>query len=257
MALKKIKNYSPDFIIANDLIAGAIAYEYNKKYKTPYWYDSHEFQMFRNYRNSWMRALITFYYEKKVVNNAKKISVVSAPIGEYYEFLYNKDPLIFVNNFFKFSPSQKITYNDKKENVLVYFGHLNSGRGIDLWDEVAQAMNAKKIIVFSATKKYLMNLKTPLEFPEPFSDIDDNSLKYLSRYNCYGLCLIEPICISYKLALPNKFFEYKSLGIIPIVMESTYLAEIVKKEKLGYVYSKDLALLANYYGTCDAEPSKN
>ena len=45
----------------------------------------------------------------------------------------------------------------------------------------------------------------------------------------------ENICLSYRLSLGNKFFQAMALGI-PLLLQETYLADIVIKYKLGYVY---------------------
>ncbi len=247
-----IQNIKPDFIIANDLIAGVIAMTYNKLYATPYWYDSHELQVFRNYKNSWLRALTTYHYEKQVMKNAKKVSTVSSPIKLYYENLYNRKVEVYENNFFQNKSINKLSYESQKDNVLVYFGHINKGRGIKYWDKIAQTINAKKILIFSSSDsrnhtRIIKHVKTPVKFMKPFTNIDNELVRVLQPYNVYGLCLIEPVCLSYKNALPNKFFEYKTLGILPIVIKKTYLETVVQKDKRGAIFDTTSSHLSTKY----------
>ncbi len=50
-----------------------------------------------------------------------------------------------------------------------------------------------------------------------------------------GLCLIQPVCRSYELTLPNKLFEYAAAGIPVLASDLPVLAAIVRRESLGEV----------------------
>ena len=244
--IERIAVLNPDFIIANDLVPGVLAYNYKRIKGIPYWYDSHEFQIFRNYKNSWIRALVSYYYEKKVVLEAKRVSTVSNPISEYYKELYGRNPYVFNNNFFEKKVSRNVKYENDKKNVLVYFGCLNKGRGIKYWPNILKLINAEKILVFSNTPNdFYFDKNLRVEFRHPFKSIGDHLIIQLNKYNCYGLCLIEDICLSYKYSLPNKYFEYKALGIKPIVMKGTYLDGIVHHENSGFIYNRENNKLEN------------
>ena len=47
---------------------------------------------------------------------------------------------------------------------------------------------------------------------------------------------VNNISLSYRLSLGNKFFQSMALGIPVIASKGTYLAEIVTKYELGYIY---------------------
>jgi glycosyltransferase involved in cell wall biosynthesis len=50
-----------------------------------------------------------------------------------------------------------------------------------------------------------------------------------------GLCLIQPVCLSYRLTLPNKLFEYVA-GRLPIlVSDLPVMADLVRQHDLGCV----------------------
>jgi glycosyltransferase involved in cell wall biosynthesis len=50
-----------------------------------------------------------------------------------------------------------------------------------------------------------------------------------------GLCLIQPVCRSYELTLPNKLFEYAAAGVPVLASNMPVLAGVVRREGLGEV----------------------
>jgi glycogen synthase len=50
-----------------------------------------------------------------------------------------------------------------------------------------------------------------------------------------GLCLIQPICRSYELSLPNKLFEYTAAGVPVLASNAPVIAAVVRGEGLGEV----------------------
>jgi glycosyltransferase involved in cell wall biosynthesis len=50
-----------------------------------------------------------------------------------------------------------------------------------------------------------------------------------------GLCLIQPICRSYELSLPNKLFEYAAAGVPVLASDVPEIAAVVRSEGLGEV----------------------
>jgi len=50
-----------------------------------------------------------------------------------------------------------------------------------------------------------------------------------------GLCLIQPVCRSYELSLPNKLFEYSAAGVPILASDMPVIATVVRGEGLGEV----------------------
>jgi glycosyltransferase involved in cell wall biosynthesis len=48
-----------------------------------------------------------------------------------------------------------------------------------------------------------------------------------------GLCLIQPICRSYELSLPNKLFEYAAAGVPVLASDLPVLGRLVREEGIG------------------------
>ena len=54
-----------------------------------------------------------------------------------------------------------------------------------------------------------------------------------------GLCLIQPICRSYELSLPNKLFEYAAAGVPVLASDAPVIAAVVRAHGLGQVVATD------------------
>jgi len=53
---------------------------------------------------------------------------------------------------------------------------------------------------------------------------------------CAMWCCVDDVCLSYRLALPNKFFQALAALMPVIVAPGTYLADIVREHGVGYVF---------------------
>src|SRR4029077_33144 len=54
-----------------------------------------------------------------------------------------------------------------------------------------------------------------------------------------GLCLIQPVCRSYELTLPNKLFEYAAAGVPVLASDMPVIAAVVRGNGLGEVVPHD------------------
>jgi glycosyltransferase involved in cell wall biosynthesis len=54
-----------------------------------------------------------------------------------------------------------------------------------------------------------------------------------------GLCLIQPVCKSYELTLPNKLFEYAAAGVPVLASDLPVIAAVVRGNGLGEVVAPD------------------
>jgi glycosyltransferase involved in cell wall biosynthesis len=50
-----------------------------------------------------------------------------------------------------------------------------------------------------------------------------------------GLCLIQPICRSYELTLPNKLYEYAAAGVPVLASDLPVIASVVREWDAGEV----------------------
>lgn len=247
-----IEKEMPDLIVANDLSCGAVAAYCNKKFGIKYYYDSHEVQIFRNYKNNLLRCSISYGIELSVIKNATKYCTVNNKILELYYSLYGVYSYIVVNNF-----PHKLNITIKKQSHfdmsvpkinLIYFGHVNSNRGMQytkLFDKIDCIENIIFYTNLKNTRKTLQNLKECHKTKFNDMTLDFSTLNF---NNTIGLILIEKNVLSYKLSLPNKFFQYLYCGLPMLVLEDTYLASLIRQFNLGIVLRPEYIVEDFLYG---------
>jgi glycosyltransferase involved in cell wall biosynthesis len=135
-----------------------------------------------------------------------------------------------------------------EEIVYLYLGEISQGRGIPLLLDAFSRANLGSCVVFMG-----FGHLTPLvqEYAAKYPNIHyhpavvlSDVLKYASGADV-GLCLIENVCLSYYLCLPNKVFEYMMAGLPMIVSDFPEMAALVEHHDCGWKIPVDAeALLA-------------
>jgi glycosyltransferase involved in cell wall biosynthesis len=231
-----------EVIYANDLFCGLLGMFVKTYKKNIYFiYDAHEVEFNRNReKNGLMRILYEIYLEKRIVTIADKIIVVNKPIKKLYENIYDikEDKINIVNNnHFKYHYGF-YKKNFKYGNIgILYIGKGVKGRLLEKLGYEADKMN---IPIYSF---FLGNIPDVAKKYKWYIGIKEyeNKVKEIIKENTLLMwCVNEANCLSYKLALPNKFFQAIAFGMPVIAYKGTYLAEIVKKFNLGYIYEDNL-----------------
>jgi glycosyltransferase involved in cell wall biosynthesis len=125
---------------------------------------------------------------------------------------------------------------------IVYIGGLMPGRGLEqMIDALILLPQVRLRAVGPGAQWYRLSLLrraasagvegrielcapvAPADVPQALSDATA------------GLCMIQPICRSYELCLPNKLFEYAAAGVPVLASDVPVIAALVRKEGLGEV----------------------
>lgn len=212
-------------------------------------YDTHELET-ETHQLKGFRKKLSKLMESCLINYVDGCVFVNKSIEIWYKEQYGpkiKKSCVIENtpNFFKiedndlFREKFKIKKNTK---IFLYQGSLSHGRGVE-----------QMISFFKHTEKniclVLMGFGPLVELCQAAS-IESNRIFYhkavdptiLNKYTTsadFGINLIDPICLSYKLCLPNKFFEYIFSGLPVISSDLTEVQNIFKNYNLG-VISKSL-----------------
>lgn len=134
--------------------------------------------------------------------------------------------------------SLRVRLGIERDDVLfVYLGLFSPGRGIekilDAFRSSDQNSNhvvfigrglLRKLIVDSARESGNVHVLDPV----PHSDV----VGYISSAD-YGLVIIEPISLSYELALPNKLFECAFAGLPVVASDNPEIRSVVSEYSLG------------------------
>jgi len=231
-----------DFLYANDLFCGIVGmYLKNKKKDFYFIYDSHEVQFNRNRKkNGLFRILYEMYLEERIVKIADEVRVVNKPIRDLYLEIFDisKDKIKVVNNnHFK-------CYCGYYKNNFKYgdIGILYVGGGIKgrLLEVLAKEANKLNIPVYSFFLNEVPKVAKEYNWYVGDKNYIHEVLDLIKEKTLIMWCVNDVSCLSYKLALPNKFFQAVALGMPVIVYKDTYLAEIVRKYKIGYVFEDNL-----------------
>jgi ubiquinone/menaquinone biosynthesis C-methylase UbiE len=73
----------------------------------------------------------------------------------------------------------------------------------------------------------------------------------------FGVMLIEPVCRSYELTLPNKLFEYAGAGLPILASNLPVIASVVREQQLGEVVPPDSPELIGRAMVRLADPAHN
>lgn len=136
--------------------------------------------------------------------------------------------------------------------TLAYGGGIMPGRGLEqALDALALVPGARLRAVGPGTSAYrdsLLQRATTLGVanrfelcpPVPAADVVDELASAT-----VGLCLIQPICRSYELCLPNKLFEYVAAGLPVLCSDLPVMAMVVREHGLGEVVgAEDVTAIA-------------
>ncbi len=135
----------------------------------------------------------------------------------------------------KFREKFNINNNTK---IFLYQGALSNGRGIE---SILSAFENPEddICLVIMGFGYLEDLCRKAADRNRSIFFHDAVLpKKLFKYTCsadYGINLIEPICLSYELCLPNKFFEYLMAGLPVLSSNLIEPKKIINKHKVGVI----------------------
>ncbi|WP_457563195.1 hypothetical protein [Caminibacter pacificus] len=227
-------------IFANDLNCGIVG-KVLKTEKNVFIYDSHEIQFHRNRKNSFFRSLFDYSIEKEIVKKADEIRVVNVPIKKLYEDIYNinssKIKVVNNNHFKCYYGFYKQNFNYAEIGIL-YIGGGIKGR---MLEKLAKEAKSLDIDVFAFFINEIPQLAYDYKWYVGKKDYIEEVKELIKNKTLLMWCVNDTSCLSYKLALPNKFFQAVALGIPVIVYEGTYLADIVKKYDIGYIYKNNLS----------------
>ena len=125
---------------------------------------------------------------------------------------------------------------------VVYAGGLLRGRGLEQSiDALALVAGVKLALIGPGRPAYLTDLRERavhagvaerVEFRAP---VPPGELVDALAGADLGLSLIQPVCLSYELTLPNKVFEYIAAGLPVLVSDLPVMAAFVAEHRVGEV----------------------
>ncbi len=205
-------------------------------------YDSHELWADRNGRWEWRPWLLAC--EALFVRAADEVLTSSPGYAEVLVDRYRIPPPSVVRNIPE-SPHHPESpragaFNRPTPPLVVYIGGLMPGRGLEQMIDALPLIPAVCLrAVGPGAPQYRASLlaraenagvadRLELRDPVPPAEVG----KALAGAAA-GLCLIQPICRSYELCLPNKLFEYAAAGVPVLASDLPVLGALVRHEGFG------------------------
>lgn len=245
-----LKNSKISYVFAMDLYSLLPASLKKKKAQFKLFYDSREIYSALGtlYKNP-LKQLILSVIERILIKNVDEFIVSGSLDAEYLSkhFATNKPFNIIMNVpfFKKIEKSDKIRKElqlSEDTNIIIYQGMILEGRGIKKIIESLQFLEKTVFCIFGegniddvinkTAEKYNVRYKVFYMGIKPYEEL----LEWTSSADL-GVVFIRPISFSYKLALPNKLFEYCMAGIPSLVTDLPAMKKIIDDYHIGKLIS--------------------
>jgi glycosyltransferase involved in cell wall biosynthesis len=210
---------APNVIVANDadtLAACALAAKFRGRQLV---YDSHEwFTEVPELKGQPIKRRIWHYLQKIFVPAAQLCVTVGPKLAVRLSNLYERE-FSSIRNL----PYQKEGFSSGEENILIYQGTLNVGRGLE---EAIEAMGELKdwklwVVGDGPILSKLQEMTQEMGLSERvvfYGSVAPEVLHDLTRKARIGLNMLHATSKNYYFSLANKFFDYVQAGIPVITM---------------------------------------
>lgn len=237
-----LDRYSPHRIHANDLTAG-LSLALARPSGTPTRiYDAHELELHRHRKVGWLRLLIEHGLEQRAVRAATEVRTVCRPIAERLSALYpGIECRVHPNDLFEHQELEPAAAEEAP--ALVYVGRGARGRRLEL-------LSGSRSQLGFGVHVWLLRPQDCAHLPHAnwhFSDsVDYESelFELVRTRRTLMWCCLDTRSLSYRLALPNKFFQALAACVPIVASPGSYLAEVVERHGIGVVHGAgDLSAL--------------
>lgn len=206
-------------------------------------YDTHELET-ETVGNHGLKKYLAKFIERALIKQVDSIITVNESISNWYRKEYSLTKVHTVKNV----PNKESNKNSKAfslkaqlglrpdDLLCIYQGLLAEGRGIEILLD-AFAKTKKAHIVFLGFGKFEEIVKsaaaryTNIHFCEA---VPPDQLLSVTSSADIGISLIENVCLSYYLSLPNKLFEYLVGGIPVIASNFPEMSKVITDSDCGW-----------------------
>lgn len=204
-------------------------------------YDSHELWADRNRRPEWRPWLIAC--EWLFVRLADVTITTSPGYAAAIARRYRVPEPVVVRNI-PARPGEPSLPRSRQAGVptVAYLGAVTTGRGLEQAIEALAHVPALHLTITGpGTASYRGELAALAEAAGVADRVDlreavepGRTVEAIAGAD-FGLLLIQPVCLSYELTLPNKLFEYAAGGLPMLTSDLEVIGALVRAEGLGEV----------------------
>lgn len=238
-------------ISCHNLIALPVAWAAAKASGAQLVYVPHELETERQGLGGFTKRLHS-WIEKKFIHSAAQIVVVCDPIAEWYRNAYNLTNVHVVRNVpeksvLSFHTPAQGTFRQKfripeTATVFIYQGLFGTARGTDMLIDIFSDLDPMRHhLIFmgygdTATQfevEAAVHRITNIHYQ---AAVPRHQITSYTAGADVGILVSEHTSLSYRYALPNKFYEYTHAGLPVMVTDNfEYLSSIVTEEELGWI----------------------
>jgi glycosyltransferase involved in cell wall biosynthesis len=245
----------PDHVCCHNAIMLPAAWAAAKFSNATLEYLPHELETHRNGLTGINRK-ITIFVERKFIYSARNVIVVCDPIKKWYEDAYGLANVQVVRNVpekvaTQIRPIPEGSFRERFDipnsaKVFIYQGLLSEGRGIEvLIDAFTQLAPEKCHLVlmgygdirYQALVDRAAISHANIHYHPPVAR------EWIISYSAsadIGIFISERASLSYRYALPNKFFEWAHAGLPVLVSDNLkYQAQLVRQGGFGWAAPLD------------------
>lgn len=226
--------HSFDILHANDLDTLLPSFLICKLKNKKLVYDSHEyFTQTPELIHRTFTQKIWIILEKFLVPKLKNAITVNDILAQIYFEKYQ----VHFEAIYNVPVYQAVELKDKQDKILIYQGALNLGRGIELMIETMQWLPDWKLWIIGKGDmeeklKLLAQNQQNIEF---LGLIPHQELKNYTLKAKIGLSLEEDLGENYRVATPNKVFDYIQALVPVIISDLPGLKSIVETYEVGCI----------------------
>ncbi len=237
---------------ANDANTLPAAWLAARRTKAALLYDAHELETGRNFGSSHLASVyrnVWAWPEKILIHKTRTVITVNTSVGDEIARLYQIPKPYVVMNCPVWQPPQT-SERLRREleipasyKIILYQGRVAAGRGIENFLTAIQQVQGTVGVVLGDGPS-LEELRQRAQSGEwqrvylpgkvPLSDLPD----YTASADI-GMVLIQPTCLSYRLSLPNKLFEYLHAGLAVVGSDLPEIGRVIREHQVGEVTDPD------------------
>lgn len=175
--------------------------------------------------------------EKRILPKLKNVITVSEGIAQLYREEYNIDVKVVRNvPYFKEKKLSKVPL----KKTIIYQGAINVNRGIETMVKSMNYIDDATLLIVGNGDVFneIKQLINQLQLNDRVKMLGEVSFEELHQYTqqaILGLSLEEDMGLNYRLALPNKLFDYIHAEIPVLVSNLPEMSQLVKKYQVGEV----------------------
>ena len=212
------------------------------------YYDTHElFTEVPELQDAGFKKKVWLWIERHCIHRPAATYTVCRSIADYYNEKYGLDMKVVRN----LPTTKEILPYEGRENILLYQGALNMGRGIELLIEMMKHFPDYKLYI--AGKGYMdaelkkmaadLNLSDKVVFT---GNLRFDELHKLTSRAKIGFSVEQGESLNYKYALPNKVFDYIQAGTPVVCSNLPEMRAVVVEYAVGEIFGDhDAESLAN------------